>query len=91
MYTLTQSHQHIIHIFLNPHTILFGLQLQNSVKTREVSVFSIIANSDLCMLQEFSEDMVEKLIVDLQAQIHNKDYQLQLINSSSIILRDKVR
>ena len=29
--------------------------------------------------------------VDLQAQIHNKDYQLQLINSISIILRDKVR
>ena len=43
---------------------------------------------------DFVTDVIFKVILtfaDLQAQIHNKDNQLHLINSSSIILRDKVR
>ena len=45
----------------------------------------------LCVFQGFSEELIQRLIADLQAQIQNKDYQLQLLNSSSIIIRDKVK
>lgn len=40
------------------------------------------------VVQGFSEDLVEEVIIDLQRQIHIKDEQLHLVNSCSVILVD---
>ncbi|KAL4221100.1 guanine nucleotide exchange factor 10-like protein [Mactra antiquata] len=41
--------------------------------------------------QGLSDDHIQSLMVKLQMEIQGKDYQLQMLNSNTIILQDKVR
>jgi len=43
------------------------------------------------ILQGLSEDHINHLLTQLQQQIQGKDYQLQMLNSSAIIIFDRQR
>lgn len=45
----------------------------------------------LWVLQGVSEDHLNQLLTQLQQQIQGKDYQLQMLNSSAIIIFDRQR